>query len=81
MDISLFLFSAALFVQPELKPTEIEPLQDAAVLHCEFLGVDYPVGQKIIVSKNGSISHKRCMPYSESKNTASQIVGWVELRS
>lgn len=73
MDISLILFSVAMFFQP----VEIQQAPAVHGLQCEYLGVDYPVGQKMMVSTKGQIIHQECKTYTPDQSVQ-LAVHWVE---
>lgn len=85
MDISLVLFSVAMFFQP----VDLQAVDPQAQTSCEYLGVQYPVGQKLTIGKNGKIKHQKCLPvaanalanYVEQETFVLHSVSWVEVDS
>ncbi|VUD59507.1 hypothetical protein TDB9533_02695 [Thalassocella blandensis] len=73
MDVSLILFSVAMFFQP----VDMHTVSAHAEQHCQYLGVQYPVGQKIMVSTKGQIFHKECKTYKADDNLR-LAAHWVE---
>lgn len=73
MDVSLILFSVAMFFQP----VEMHGIAAPTEQHCQYLGVQYPVGQKIMVSTKGHIFHKECKTY-KSAEQVQLAAHWVE---
>lgn len=75
MDISLFLFSVAMFFQP----VDLQTVKPVDQLHCDYLGVQYPVGQKLTIGTGGKITQKQCVPF-KTEGALSHIVTWVEVK-